>query len=87
MKRDSPVTRRSPCDLEGLTAEAKCILVAVARGGPTHPTPEGSGCLWEVAWGRWEAGWKKEKFQSLDTERASVPVGVGVGVAGEWRWD
>ena len=45
--------------------------MAAARGGPTHPTPEGSGCLWEVAWGRWETGWKKEKVQRLDPERAS----------------
>ena len=46
--------RRSPCNLEGLPAETKCLLVAVAHGGPTHPTPEGPLCLWEVAWGRWE---------------------------------
>ena len=76
--------RRSLCDLEGLPDEAKCLLVAAACGGPTHPTPEGPRCLWEVAWGRWEAGWKKEQVQSLDTEWASElcrwGVGVGVGV-------
>ena len=41
--------RRSPCDLEGLPAEAKCLLMAAARGGPTHPTLKGPRRLWEVA--------------------------------------
>ena len=58
--------------------------MAAARGGPTHPTPEGSGCLWEVAWGRWEVGWKKEKVQSLAPERASE-LCPGWGLAWQGR--